>query len=73
MMAGSVMLKTNSKAQPDKSTAPAVPVTQSQQGCAPSFLTQQKNEIGQVCTPTQPESKEEYVQPDKEKDAGGEA
>jgi hypothetical protein len=80
MMAGSVMLKTNAKAEPDTSSAPtappvsrAVPVAPDQKGCAPSFLTQQKNEIGQVCSPVQPESKEEYVQPDEEKDAGGEA
>jgi hypothetical protein len=77
MMAGSVMLKTNGKAEPDKSTAPpvprAVPVAPDQKGCAPSFLTQQKNEIGKVCTPVEPKSKDEYVQPDEEKDAGGEA
>jgi len=67
------MLKTDAKIQPDKSTVPPVPVAPDQQGCAPSFLTEQKNEIGRVCTPTKPASKEEYVQPDEEKDAGGEA
>ena len=72
-MARSLMLKTNAKAEPDNSTVRPVPVAPSQQGCTPSFLTQQKNEIGQVCSPVQPESKEEYVQPDEEKDAGGEA
>jgi hypothetical protein len=73
MMAGSFMLKTNAKGEPDKSTAPPVPVAADQKGCAPSFLTQQKNEIGKVCTPIEPKSKEEYVQPDEEKDAGCEA
>jgi hypothetical protein len=72
-MAGWVMLKTNGKKEPEKSAAPPVPVTPDQKGCTPSFLTDQKNEIGQVCTPTQPPSKERYVQPDEEKDAGGEA
>jgi hypothetical protein len=67
------MLKANATAELDKSTAPPVSVAPDQKGCAPSFLTQQKNEIGQVCAPIQLESKEEYVQPDEEKDAGGEA
>jgi len=67
------MLKTNTKTQPDKSTVPRVPVAPDQKGCTPSFLTDQKNEIGQVCTPAQPAPKEQYVQPDEEKDAGGEA
>jgi hypothetical protein len=73
MIAGSLVIKTNAKLEPNKSTAPPVPVAPGQQGCVPSFLTQQKNEIGQVCKPVQPESKEEYLQPDEEKDAGGEA
>jgi hypothetical protein len=76
-MAGWVMLKTDTKKEPDKSTAlpapQAVPAAPDQQGCTSSFLTDQKNEIGKVCTPAQPPSKERYVQPDEEKDAGGEA
>lgn len=67
------MLKSNAKTQPDKSTVPSVPATPDQKGCTPSFLTDQKNEIGQVCKPTQPAPKEQYVQPDEEKDTGGEA
>jgi hypothetical protein len=40
-------------------------------GCAPSFLMQERGEIGGLC-PEEPDPKEEYVQPDKEKEAGGE-
>src|ERR1700733_13575116 len=42
------------------------------QGCATSFLMQERGEIGGVCAEPQPDPKEEYVQPDKEKEAGGE-
>jgi hypothetical protein len=41
------------------------------QGCAPSFLMQERGEIGGMC-PEEPDPQEEYVQPDKEKEAGGE-
>ena len=41
-------------------------------GCATSFLMQERGEIGGLC-PEEPDPKEEYVQPDKEKEAGGEA
>jgi hypothetical protein len=43
------------------------------QGCATSFLMQKRGEIGEVCGDVQPDPKEEYVQPEKEKEAGGEA
>ena len=42
------------------------------QGCAISFLSQERGEIVGVCGEVQPDSKEEYVQPEKEKEAGGE-
>lgn len=42
------------------------------QGCAASFLLQERGEIGGVCGDIQPDPKEEYVQPEKEKEAGGE-
>jgi hypothetical protein len=42
------------------------------QGCTTSFLLQERGEIGEVCGEVQPDPKEEYVQPDKEKEAGGE-
>jgi hypothetical protein len=41
-------------------------------GCAVSFLMQERGEIGGVCGEVQPDPTEEYVQPDKEREAGGE-
>jgi hypothetical protein len=41
-------------------------------GCAVSFLMQERGEIGGVCGDLQPDPAEEYVQPDKEREAGGE-
>jgi hypothetical protein len=42
-------------------------------GCATSFLTNERNEIGKVCGEIQATNPEEYVQPDEEKKTGGEA
>jgi hypothetical protein len=42
-------------------------------GCATSFLTNERNEIGKVCGAIQATNPEEYVQPDEEKETGGEA
>jgi hypothetical protein len=42
-------------------------------GCATSFLTNERNEIGKVCGEIQATNPEEYVQPDEEKETGGEA
>jgi molecular chaperone GrpE len=42
------------------------------QGCTTSFIMQERGEIAGVCGELQPDPKEEYVQPDKEKEAGGE-
>ena len=41
--------------------------------CAASFLTSERNEIDKVCGGIQATSPEEYVQPDEEKETGGEA
>jgi hypothetical protein len=41
-------------------------------GCTTSFLMEERGEIGGICGDLQPDPKEEYVQPDKEKEAGGE-
>lgn len=41
-------------------------------GCAPSFLMQKRGELGGVCDDAQPDPNEEYVQPENEKEAGGE-
>jgi hypothetical protein len=42
-----------------------------EKGCATSFLMQRRDEIGEVCG-AQPDPTEEYVQPDNEKEDGGE-
>jgi hypothetical protein len=41
-------------------------------GCATSSIMQERGEIGGACGELQPDPKEEYVQPEKEKEAGGE-
>jgi len=41
-------------------------------GCTTSFLLQERDEIGHVCN-IQPNPKTEYVQPEDEKETGGEA
>ena len=41
-------------------------------GCATSFIMQERGEIGGVCGEAQTKTKGTYVQPDKEKEAGGE-
>jgi hypothetical protein len=55
------MARTN---KPDKT-----PPDSKEPGCAPSFLLQKRSELDKVCSP---DPKEEYVQPDAEKEAGGE-
>ena len=42
------------------------------EGCATSFLMQERGEIDKACGEPEPDPNEEYVQPDKEKEAGGE-
>lgn len=44
---------------------------QNQKGCTTSFLMQERGEMGGICD-QEPNAREEYVQPDKEKEAGGE-
>jgi hypothetical protein len=41
-------------------------------GCTTSFIMQERGEIGGICGELQPDPTEEYVQPDKEKEDGGE-
>ena len=58
----------------EKPSAPAPPEAQAPQtqGCPDSFPTDQKDEIGGVCKPSKPAPKDAYVQPDSEKESGGE-
>jgi len=51
----------------------AVPAEPEKSGCATSFLTSERNEIDKVCGGTQATKPEEYVQPEEEKETGGEA
>jgi hypothetical protein len=51
----------------------SVPADLEKRGCATSFLTGQRNEIDKVCGGIQAMKTEEYVQPDEEKETGGEA
>lgn len=53
---------TQSPANPDPATL----------GCATSFLMDERGEIGGICGVVQPEPDEQYVQPEKEREAGGE-
>jgi hypothetical protein len=50
----------------------SIPADLKTQGCATSFLMQKRGEIGEVCGNLQPDPREEYVQPEEEKEAGGE-
>jgi hypothetical protein len=46
-------------------------VAPDQEGCATSFIMQERGEIGGICD-EQPNPREQYVQPDSEKEDGGE-
>jgi hypothetical protein len=46
-------------------------VEPSQEGCATSFIMEERGEIGGICN-EQPDPAEQYVQPDREKEDGGE-
>ena len=43
----------------------------SQEGCATSFIMLERGEIGEICG-EQPDPAEQYVEPDSEKELGGE-
>jgi hypothetical protein len=66
------MVKAKRKIEPIQSAGPAAPAAPGKRGCTHSFLNQKNNETGEVCTPTQAQLKEEYVQPEEEKESGGE-
>ena len=60
------------KKEPSKMPS-SVPAELEKRGCATSFLTSERNEIDKVCGGIQATNPEEYVQPDEEKETGGEA
>jgi hypothetical protein len=45
----------------------------SKQGCGTSFLMEERNEMDKLCERTPAEKREEYTQPDREKELGGES
>jgi hypothetical protein len=51
----------------------SVPPDLEKRGCGTSFLNGKRNEINQLCGGAQAMPPEEYVQPDEEKEAGGES
>ena len=68
-----VMAKRKAKKKPGKAPSPSVPRNQDKdkQGCAVSFLMEERGELDPLCERTPAEMKDEYVQPDKEKEDGG--
>jgi hypothetical protein len=73
IVAGLTMLNNKTTVEPSASTTPTLPAAPEKQGCPTSFLTEQKDEIGKACKPSKSELKGQYVQPDEEKESGGEA
>jgi hypothetical protein len=63
-------MSTNEK---ESSELPFSPAEPEKQGCATSFLTGERNEMDKVCGGGQATHPEEYVQPDEEKETGGES
>jgi hypothetical protein len=61
------------KQTPDKATRPAISPDASKQGCTPSFLTNKRGETDELCGVEPAKRPKEYVQPDEEKEAGGES
>ena len=51
----------------------SAPLELEKRGCAASFLTGKRNEMDKVCGGIQATTPEQYVQPEEEKESGGEA
>jgi len=66
------MRKSESKTEADNTPESAVPAASGKQGCATSFLLQKKGEMDKLCGGASGKPGEEYVQPDAEKESGGE-
>jgi hypothetical protein len=62
-----------SKDKKEPSKMPSSVPAELEKRCATSFLTSERNEVGRVCGEIQGTNPEEYVQPDEEKETGGEA
>jgi hypothetical protein len=67
------MSKNDSAVEPiTKKNALPVPADADKKGCATSFLTGKNNEQDKLCGELPVEPKKPYVQPDEEKESGGE-
>ena len=64
--------KTEKAAVTTPSAPATAPVASGQKGCTPSFLTDKSGELNEACELTPSQKKEEYVQPEAEKESGGE-
>ena len=62
----------NDKEAFGKATPVAAPTDSKKRGCAPSFLMRERGEMDKVCGESTPNPKQEYVQPEEEKESGGE-
>ena len=49
-----------------------VQTDKAKQGCAASFITEQRNEMDKLCERSPAEQREEYTQSEEEKEVGGE-
>ena len=58
--------------RPGKSGADATLEEEDTTGCATSFLMDERGEIGGICGELQPDPKDQYVEEDQEREAGGE-
>ena len=67
------IVQKTSEAKPDKAVRPLVQPDASKQGCATSFLTNKRGETDELCGLDPAKRTKEYVQPDDEKEAGGES
>ncbi len=63
---------TEPKKEPDDTPESTVPEASGKRGCPTSFLLQKKGEMDKLCGGAGGDVKEEYVQPDTEKESGGE-
>ena len=50
----------------------SVPMKNDKSGCAKSFIMEERGEMDKLCEERQPDPQQEYEQPAKEKEAGGE-
>jgi hypothetical protein len=66
------MTRRKAKKNLRRTPSPGVRMKNVQKGCAVSFLNEERNELDKLCGRTPAEQQEEYIQPDAEKEVGGE-